>query len=165
MSSPLSSLEFPFPFHRRAAVIGPRLITVLVFARVAGGSNDVRYLGDSMKSFLLAAAAAIAVAAPAFAGDQDFRLVNRTGYDIAEVYVSPSATNRWGKDVMGHDTLDDGESVNISFAHDAQACHWDMKVVYTDNDTAEWGDINLCKISKITIHWNRKTGETTADGE
>jgi hypothetical protein len=118
-----------------------------------------------MKSFVLAALAATVIAAPAFAGDQDFRLVNRTGYDIAEVYVSPSATNHWGKDVMGHQTLDDGEGVNISFAHDASACHWDLKVIYTDNDTAQWGNVDLCKINKITIHWNRKTGESTAESD
>lgn len=118
-----------------------------------------------MKLFFLAASAATLIAAPAFAGDQDFTLVNKTGYDIAEVYVSPSAANRWGDDVMGKDTLDDGESVDISFSHDAEACHWDLKVVYTDKDTAQWANVDLCKISKITIHWNQKTGETTAEGD
>jgi hypothetical protein len=120
-----------------------------------------------MKLVLLAAGilAALTYAAPAYAGDQDFKLINKTGYDIAEVYVSPSNDNEWGDDVMGKDTLDNGESVDISFSHNQDACHWDLKVVYTDKDEAVWHDINLCKVSKITIHWDKKTRDTTATTE
>lgn len=117
-----------------------------------------------LKFFLLAASAlaVLSFVAPAFAGDQDFTLVNKTSYDIASVYASPVKADNWGNDIMGKDVLADGASVNITFPHDANACHWDIKVVYEDKETAVWNDINLCEVSKITVHWNKDTGETSA---
>ena len=48
----------------------------------------------SMRFTLVAAAALFAVSAtPAFAeGKQDFDLVNKTGYEIKEVYIGPSTS-------------------------------------------------------------------------
>jgi len=119
------------------------------------------------KFFLLAGCAVVALlcAMPAEAGDQDFTLVNKTGYDIAQVYASPVKSDTWGEDIMGSDILADGASVKITFAHEASACHWDLKVVYTDKETAVWRSVNLCKVSKITVHWNKDSGETTASEE
>lgn len=38
-----------------------------------------------------------------------------------------------------------------------------MKVVYDDDDSsAEWNDIDLCKVSQVTIHYNRKSDKTSA---
>lgn len=102
--------------------------------------------------------------AAAFAqGKQDFTLVNKTGYDISEVYVSASKADDWEEDVMGRDVLSDGESVDISFSRGDKSCKWDLKVVYADDDsTAEWQGFDLCKVSKITILYNRSTGKTSA---
>jgi len=107
--------------------------------------------------------ASLLYAAPAFAGDQDFKLVNKTGSDIASVYAAPAKEDKWGDDIMGKDMLLDGSSVEISFSHSQDACHWDLKVVYEDKKSAVWHDVNLCKTSNITLHWNEKTGETTAE--
>jgi hypothetical protein len=107
--------------------------------------------------------AILSYAAPAFAGDQDFKLLNKTGYDIASVYAAPAHDDQWGDDIMGKEMLHDGSAVDINFSHKEDACHWDLKVVYADKQTAVWSDVNLCKTSNITLHWNSKTGETTAD--
>lgn len=117
-----------------------------------------------MKSIFIAAGLLVALmyARPAFAGDQDFTLVNKTGYDIAEVYVSAAHDDDWGEDVMGKEMLEDGEKVDITFTSKEGACHWDLKVVYQDKDVAIWHDINLCKVSKVTLHWDKKSGATTA---
>ncbi|MBV9785920.1 MAG: hypothetical protein JO264_19110 [Acidisphaera sp.] len=112
-------------------------------------------------------AAAFLITAPlaAEAAKQDFTLVNHTGYQIDSVYVSQSSSNDWGKDVMGRDTLDDGESVDISFEHGGRTCHWDIRVEYHDGDKAEWSNVNLCDISRVTLHWNRQNQETRATVE
>ena len=68
------------------------------------------------------------------AGDQDFVLVNKTGYDIDEVYVSPANAKHWGDDVMGKDTLDNGDKVTIQFSHKEKECDWDMKIAYPAAD-------------------------------
>lgn len=60
---------------------------------------------------------AIFLTATAFArvGKQDFILHNETGVEIHELYVSPVTTDDWEDDVLGRDTLPDGESVKITF--------------------------------------------------
>ncbi len=109
--------------------------------------------------------AGLAMLAPTVAdaaGRQNFNLVNNTGYTIKEVYVSPVSTNDWEEDVLGQDTLDDGQSVLIRFPHHAGGCNWDMKVVYDDDTDAHWENFNLCTISEISISYNSKTGKTWA---
>ena len=97
------------------------------------------------------------------AGDQDFTLVNRTGFDIREVYVSPTKAQKWGRDVLGTGMLHDTMQVPIKFKSTNTTCIYDLKVIYTDDDTAEWTEFDLCTISKIKIYYDKKTGEPTAE--
>jgi hypothetical protein len=99
----------------------------------------------------------------AFASDADFTLVNKTGYQIDDVYVSPAKVDEWGKDIMGKDALADGEKVDITVPHGDGKCKFDIKVKYNDGDSAEWGDVDLCEYNAITLHWDGKN--TTATGE
>jgi hypothetical protein len=122
-----------------------------------------------MNKILFAAAAfgALAIAgASAFAGEQDFALVNATGYEISELYVAPAKSDDWQEDVLGQDTLGDGQQANISFSRDTDTCAWDLKVVYSDdNSSAEWREVNLCELSTVTIKYNADSGETSAYGQ
>lgn len=111
----------------------------------------------------LAVILSLAVPAAALAADQDFTLVNRTGYTIEQVYVSPIKARDWEEDVLGRDVLDDGDVVNIRFSKREDVCRWDLKVVYDDGEEAEWSDFNLCEVSRITIHYERKSGRTWAE--
>jgi hypothetical protein len=118
-----------------------------------------------MRSFLIALALVGAVPlaiGAAHAGSQDFSLVNRTGYQIDEVYVSRSSSRQWGGDVMGRDALDDGERVNVTFNAPDGVCNWDLKVKYNDGDEATWKSLNLCSISKVTLFWDKKSEVTRA---
>ncbi len=120
---------------------------------------------DCLKLVLASAALAI-VAAGAHASDADFKLRNRTGYQIDEVYVSKHSSDNWGVDRMGSTTLDDGESVAITFPHGGNACHFDIKVKYhDDSSTAEWSDVNLCNYDSISLYWDNKNQVTRAVGE
>lgn len=114
--------------------------------------------------FLAAAIATSLSAGAALAqAKQDFTLVNKTGYEIKAVFVSPVKTDDWEEDVLGDDTLDDGDSTDIHFARKEKTCKWDLKVVYADDDSAAvWGGVDLCKVSKITIKYNRKSDTTSA---
>ncbi len=109
------------------------------------------------------ALAVAASAASAFAGQQDFELKNRTGDTIKRVFVSPSKSSHWGGDVLGRDTLGNGEKVLIHFPHDAQHCHYDLRVTWVGGGSAEWTDFNLCKVSKITLRYEHH--EATAEYE
>ena len=95
------------------------------------------------------------------AGKQDFILHNRTGVEIHEVYVSPHTANEWEEDVLGKDTLADGDSVKITFEDREKHAHWDLKVVDGKGNSIEWEDLNLVEISEVTLHY--KDGKAWAD--
>lgn len=102
-------------------------------------------------------------AALAAEAKQNFVLDNETGYEIKAVYVSPYKSDDWEEDVLGQDTLDDGQTVKIRFNRANKTCMWDLKVVYADDDSkATWSKIDLCTVSTITIKYNKKTDTTTA---
>jgi len=114
----------------------------------------------------LAASALLLSPFAALAGKQDFTLVNKTGYEIGEVYVSPAKSSDWESDVLGRDVLPDGDRVDISFSRGEDTCFWDLKVVYTvDGSSAEWDRFNLCEVSTIRIFYNAKNDTTSAETE
>jgi hypothetical protein len=99
---------------------------------------------------------------------QDFVLINRTGYTIDQVFVGPSNSRSWGRDILGQDILESGQQVSITFPRNARECMWDLKVVYNDGDQTEWigrNGFNLCQISRITLYWNRQQNTTRAEFE
>jgi hypothetical protein len=114
---------------------------------------------------LIAAAAIGGIASGAQAAEQDFALHNDTGYTIDKVFVSPVSKSSWGPDILGRDQLEDGQGVNITFRESTTACRWDLKVVYEDKDEAIWNDVNLCEISNVHLHWDRKSGVTRASAD
>ena len=115
------------------------------------------------KTIFVAIVAMTAATAGALASDADFKLVNKTGYQIDSVYVGPHSSQSWGKDIMGRGSLGDGESVNITFPHGGKACKFDIKVGYHDGDSAEWANVDLCEYETISLFWDGK--QTRAVGE
>lgn len=100
------------------------------------------------------------------AAKQDFTLVNKTGYVISKVYVSPSDSDDWEEDVLGRDILNDGEDVDISFHRDTTGCKWDLKVTYKiDNSSVVWKGFNICDITKISIFYDANGDKTSATTE
>lgn len=103
--------------------------------------------------------------ASSFAGDADFTLVNRTGYALNEVFISPTKKDNWGKDRLGENQLLNGQSRKFKFG-DTKNCIQDIQVVFTDDESeVEWEGLNLCELNKITLRYNRKTKEVSADTE
>jgi hypothetical protein len=105
----------------------------------------------------------IATMSLAFAGDQDFTVVNKTGVEIHKLFVAPHSSDEWGEDILGKDTLGDGESVDIKFGNRAKAAHWDLKIEDSKGNYVTWESLNLLEISKVTLHF--KDGSATADVE
>lgn len=101
----------------------------------------------------------------ALAANQDFTIVNKTGYQIDSIYVSAANNRSWGEDVMGRDALADGESVHITFPNSTDTCRWDLKVKYNDGDESTWGNVNLCQISRVSLFWDRNANQTRAQAE
>jgi hypothetical protein len=106
---------------------------------------------------------AMFLTATAFArtGKQDFVLNNETGVEIHELYVSPVSNDDWEEDVLGVDTLADGDSVKVVFDDRDKHVHWDLKVVDSKGNSIEWHDLNLVEIAEVTLHY--KDGKAWAD--
>lgn len=117
------------------------------------------------RSLLFCALSSVLLVGTASAGDADFTLLNRTGYTLREVYISPSHKNAWGNDRMGQGFLDNGKSRLFRFS-DKGSCVQDLKVVFDDDESeVVWEEFDLCAINKITLKYNRKSGEVSADSE
>ncbi|MCQ4161326.1 argininosuccinate lyase [Roseomonas sp. GC11] len=129
-----------------------------------------RFPSTLARRLLLAAllpAAALAGASIAQAqGRQDFELVNRTGYEIREVYVGATRSTEWGRDVLGQGVLPANARRQIRFSARTRDCMFDIKVVYSDDDsTAEWRNLDLCSISRISLFWDSKRQVSRAEWE
>jgi hypothetical protein len=104
----------------------------------------------------------------ALAGDADFTLTNRTGYDIDSVYVVPSKQRDWGIDRLGKSILADGRSRFLAFNKSGNNCIYDLSVGwvgYSEDEDSVWERINLCEIHTITLRYNAKTKVTTMTAE
>jgi hypothetical protein len=118
-----------------------------------------------MTKNMVLGAVLLACAGTALAGNADFTLVNKTGYAINEVFISPSQKNNWGRDRLGENQFLNGQTRKFKFG-DSKNCVQDIKVIFTEDESeVEWESINLCEVNKITLKYNRKTKEVSAELE
>ncbi|RYY22590.1 MAG: hypothetical protein EOP62_22770 [Sphingomonadales bacterium] len=98
------------------------------------------------------AAAGEETAPAAGATKLDFKILNKTGHTVVSFNVSPTTDEEWGEDILGKDTLADGESADITFDRTSTECKWDLKATYEDNDTTEMKSVDLCTIATVTLN-------------
>ena len=101
-------------------------------------------------------------ATASLAGTQDFTLVNETGSAIHTLFISESSSDRWEEDVLGEDTLPDGERLDVTFSG-RKACLWDLRVTDPDDNEVTWTGIDLCEVSVVVLRCNES--ECWADFE
>lgn len=87
-------------------------------------------------------------------------IANSTGYTISEIYIAPSKARTWQEDVMDLDVLRDGTEVEIDFRRSENTCNWDLLVVYSDGEQAEWNGLDLCTDWHFELFYNARTGDT-----
>ncbi|MBO4400872.1 MAG: hypothetical protein J5809_03390 [Selenomonadaceae bacterium] len=92
------------------------------------------------------------VGSTAYAGRQDFILVNRCGQAITEIYCS--ATDNWEENVLGGTILYNDETFQLNFPADQTARYWDLKIVFEDGQELYWGSLDLFSISEMTLDSN-----------
>ena len=87
-------------------------------------------------------------------GKQNFTLNNKSGQAINELYVSKASTDDWEEDILGKDTLPNGESLEITFSPKERAAKWDVKMVDDKGKEHKYFNLNLLEISEITVRSN-----------
>ena len=83
-------------------------------------------------------------------GNPDFRLNNRSGQTINEVYVSSSNVNSWGQDRLGANVLPSGQSLEISLP--AGQCVNDIRVVLGSGRALERRGVNTCELTDFDVN-------------
>ena len=109
------------------------------------------YCMKTIRILFLAAAMLIFAASAAMAGAQDFILVNRTGYDIYAVNVSPSETEKWEEDILGSQILSNGEALEVKFGKRKER-YWDIQVKFKDGSGLYWMRLDLMNTKVIALN-------------
>ena len=104
---------------------------------------------------------ALSLTPAAWAGEQDFTLVNRTGVEIHKLFTSPHSSDNWEEDVLGKSTLADGESVDVTFPKKEESAHWDLRVEDSSGNAINFANLNLKEISEVVLHY--QDGKAWAD--
>jgi hypothetical protein len=99
-----------------------------------------------MKAFYAAAIAVTAMALPASA--HDLIVVNKSKYDIHELYVSKSKSSKWGPDQLRKQTIDAGEKFTL---HDIDDGTYDLKIVDEDGTECVIEDAEFDQSKEWTV--------------
>ena len=105
----------------------------------------------SLKVFFLAALFVMGLSSVAFAGAQDFVLVNNTGFPIYKVNVSAASTNSWEEDILGSSVLMNGESIRVNFGA-GNTQYWDIQEIFEDGSALAWYGIDLLSTYQVTLN-------------
>lgn len=85
------------------------------------------------------------------ATNQNFTIRNNTGHVITHLYVAPTSSDNWEEDILGQDTLANGQTLDIQFERAETECQWDIKVDFDDGTSLEERNVNLCQTGTIDI--------------
>lgn len=103
-----------------------------------------------MRSLALTAALALLTAAPAFAEDLVFTLVNNSSVNITEMYVSKHSSDQWEENILGDVIIDAGTQSDITIADGETTCDYDMRFVGAGGEVHEVSQ-NLCELATYTL--------------
>ena len=83
-----------------------------------------------------------------------FTLVNETGYTIYALYISPSASDDWGENILDMDVLEEGQSLSVPLEGGDGIHSWDLLLLDASLDELTYNQIDLSAISKMTIFYD-----------
>ena len=69
---------------------------------------------------------------------------------LTHFYASNAGTSSWEEDILGRDTLAEGESVEVNIDDGSGACKFDFKAVFQNNQSLVKESIDVCKVSTFT---------------
>ena len=88
---------------------------------------------------------------------QNFTVVNNTGIVINDLYVAFANEEEWGEDMLGAETLGDGESIEINFeGYSDDQCSFDVMIGDTEGNYFWLEDVNLCEIHELQFTADNK---------
>ena len=109
-----------------------------------------------LRSLAIAAPLALALASPlstaVHADQRDFTLINGSSAVLTHLYVSPSASEQWGEDILGQAVVNPTESVFVYFSNfTADGCGYDILASFSDGGQGKMLAADLCASDSITF--------------
>ena len=84
-----------------------------------------------------------------------FQIVNNTGVLLNNLYVTPSETTNWGKDILPNDMFEAGSTVTVSIPADyGTTCKFDIKITDVPGNYVYFKNVDACTLHTLTIHWD-----------
>lgn len=114
-----------------------------------------------MRRLFTAIALLLALGAAPASAQNRFFVVNNSGEQISQIFVSSSSVQQWGPDILGTSVLPAGNQVWVtpSFTD----CVLDVRVVYQSGREENRMRVNACSISRISFG-GAGTGATVGPG-
>ncbi len=104
-----------------------------------------------------------------FAADErNVYVINGTGYGIKFLGFNTPDDDDWDDNELGDSAvLPTGNGVYVKFNDEDEGCKWNIRISWADPGYPDvmWHDVNLCKISKLTLKYNRAKDETSFEAE
>ncbi len=100
---------------------------------------------------LLIAGLVIALAGSSSAQHEvTFLLVNKTGFEFVDIYVSPTGQDQWGED-LSLGVFTDLEAKDFKITTKDKICQYDLKAIRPDSTELLFKGVNLCKKLIVTL--------------
>jgi hypothetical protein len=116
-----------------------------------------------MKQLFFGTVLGVSIAFGAMAADmRDVKVVNGTGYGVKFLGFNNPGDDDWSDNELG-DVLANGASVLVKFNTADEGCVWNFKIDWADPGYPGvlWKDVDLCRISVLTLRYDRKTDTTS----
>jgi hypothetical protein len=107
-----------------------------------------------MKKRILLLVLVIFAVCPVFAAPKGpkITLKNSTGYEIAEIYVSPADSDDWGDDYLVNMSLDDGDTFTMSLPRPLSEINtYDIQFVDIEGDSYSQFEVHVKSGDTIEI--------------
>lgn len=84
-----------------------------------------------------------------------FDITNNTGVMLNNIYVTPSETTNWGKDILPNDMFNDQTTVHVTIPADyGTTCKFDIKITDVPGNSVTFTNVDACTLHTLTIHWD-----------
>ena len=104
----------------------------------------------SLRSVFLALMLVLGLSSAASA--QDIVVANATGFTIQQLGLIDSSASGDAQDLLGNDTLANGEALQISISGSPKG--WELIATDGQGGQVNWQNLDLTGVSKITLHAN-----------
>jgi len=81
-----------------------------------------------------------------------FDVVNATGLDLKGVFVSETASENWGNDIIPGDIFTNGATVEVTIpVTENTKCLHDIMITDATDEGRVFPEIDFCEVSKLTF--------------